>query len=42
LITTYSAGLRVSEVLNLKIGDIDREGMCLWIKHGKCKKKTTD
>jgi len=38
LMTTYSAGLRVSEVLKLKIGDIDRDRMCLRIEQGKRKK----
>jgi len=32
--TTYSAGLRVSEVLPLKLTDMDSQRMCLRIEHG--------
>lgn len=35
LATTYGAGLRVSEVVHLKIGDIDSTRMCLRIRHAK-------
>lgn len=38
LMTTYSAGLRVSEVIHLKISDIDRQRMCLRIEQSKRKK----
>ena len=33
--TAYSAGLRVSELGNLKITDIDAERMTLKVKQGK-------
>ena len=33
--TTYSAGLRVSEVLHLQVTDIDSQRMCLRIEQGK-------
>jgi site-specific recombinase XerD len=36
--TTYSAGLRVSEVLHLKLTDIDSQRMCLRIEQGKRRK----
>ena len=36
--TTYSAGLRVSEVLHLKVTDIDSQRMCLRIEQGKRRK----
>lgn len=36
--TMYAAGLRVSEALNLQIGDIDSERMVLRIRQGKGKK----
>ena len=36
--TTYSAGLRVSEVLRLKLTDIDSQRMCLRIEQGKRRK----
>jgi site-specific recombinase XerD len=36
--TTYSAGLRVSEVLRLKLTDIDSQRMCLRIEQGKHRK----
>ncbi|MDH5610243.1 MAG: site-specific integrase [Cyclobacteriaceae bacterium] len=35
LTTIYSAGLRISEVLNLKIGDIDSQNMRMWIQEAK-------
>ncbi|MFW6247119.1 MAG: tyrosine-type recombinase/integrase [bacterium] len=35
LFLTYSAGLRVSEVVKLKVADIDRERMLIHIKQGK-------
>jgi site-specific recombinase XerD len=35
---TYSAGLRLSETINLKIADIDTENLSLHIKSGKGKK----
>jgi len=38
LMTTYSAGLRVSEVCNLKITDIDSKNMQIFIRQGKGKK----
>ena len=34
------AGLRASEVINLKVGDIDSERMTLRIEQGKGRKKT--
>ena len=38
LMTVYSAGLRVSEVCNLKIKDIDSKNMQILIREGKGKK----
>ena len=38
LFTAYSAGLRVSEVINLKIMDVDSERMTLFIERAKGKK----
>lgn len=35
LMTTYAAGLRVSEVVNLKLGDIDSDRMSLRVEQGK-------
>jgi site-specific recombinase XerD len=35
LMTTYAAGLRVSEVVNLKVGDIDSDRMSLRVEQGK-------
>ena len=33
--TIYSCGLRLSEGLNIRVGDIDREGGQLHVRHGK-------
>ncbi len=38
LILLYSTGLRRAELLNLKVEDIDRENMQIWIRGGKGKK----
>lgn len=38
LFTAYSAGLRVSEVVNLKIADIDSQRMQIFIERAKGKK----
>ena len=38
IMTAYSAGLRVSEIINLKINDIDSKRMMMHIKAGKGKK----
>lgn len=38
LMTTYAAGLRVSEVTQLKVKDIDSERMCIRIEQGKGRK----
>jgi site-specific recombinase XerD len=35
LMTTYAAGLRVSEVVHLKLGDIDAQRMAIRIEQGK-------
>jgi site-specific recombinase XerD len=35
LMTTYAAGLRVSEVVNLKVSDIDGERMMIRVEQGK-------
>ncbi len=35
LTTIYSAGLRVGELINLKIADIDSDGMRIWVREGK-------
>ncbi len=35
LTTAYSAGLRVSEVVTLRIGDIDSSRMVIRVEHGK-------
>ena len=35
LITAYGCGLRISEVTNLKVGDIDSKRMMVRINHGK-------
>lgn len=34
----YGSGLRVSEVINLKIEDVDSKNMVIWIKQSKGKK----
>ncbi|WP_462248970.1 site-specific tyrosine recombinase/integron integrase [Ekhidna sp.] len=42
LTTLYSAGLRMGELLSLKITDIDSEHMRIWIREGKgCKDRLT-
>lgn len=42
LTTIYSAGLRMGELLNLRIGDIDSDRMRIWIREGKgCKDRLT-
>jgi site-specific recombinase XerD len=33
--TTYACGLRASEVLSLRVGDIDSSRMLLWVRQGK-------
>jgi site-specific recombinase XerD len=33
--TTYACGLRASEVLGLRVVDIDSSRMLLWVRHGK-------
>ncbi|MCP5082041.1 MAG: tyrosine-type recombinase/integrase, partial [Alphaproteobacteria bacterium] len=38
LTTTYGAGLRVSEAVKLKVGDIDGTRMCIRIEQGKRRK----
>lgn len=35
LTTLYSAGLRMGELLNLRICDVDSEGMRIWVREGK-------
>jgi integrase/recombinase XerD len=35
LATLYAAGLRVSEVANLKVSDLDRERRVIWVRGGK-------
>ena len=35
LATMYGAGLRVSEVTNLKVSDLDRERRAIWVRGGK-------
>ena len=35
LATMYGAGLRVSEVARLKVGDLDRERHVIWVRGGK-------
>lgn len=39
LMTIYSGGLRVSEVCNLKVSDIDSKNIQIFIRQGKGKKK---
>jgi len=34
----YSAGLRISEAINLKVADIDSDNMRIWIRYGKGQK----
>ncbi|MDC1205087.1 tyrosine-type recombinase/integrase, partial [Salibacteraceae bacterium] len=34
----YSAGLRISEAINLKVADIDSDTMRIWIRYGKGQK----
>jgi hypothetical protein len=41
LMATYAAGLRVSEVLKLKVGDIDSERMAIRVAQGKGRKDLT-
>jgi len=41
LMTAYAAGLRVSEVVALKVGDIDAERMLIHVRHGKGAKDRT-
>lgn len=36
LTTAYAAGLRVSEVVALKVCDIDSKRMVIWIERGWC------
>lgn len=38
LYTIYSAGLRVSELINLTLGDIDSDRKLLWVRNSKGKK----
>ncbi|MEP0365722.1 MAG: site-specific tyrosine recombinase/integron integrase [Cyclobacteriaceae bacterium] len=35
LTVLYSAGLRMGELLSLKLGDIDSDGMRIWVREGK-------
>lgn len=41
LTTAYAAGLRVSEVVSLKVGDIDSGRMLIQVRHGKGAKDRT-
>ncbi len=36
--TAYAAGLRVSEVIHLKVTDIDSKRMIIWVCQGKNRK----
>jgi integrase len=36
--TTYACGLRASEVLGLRVPDVDSARMLLWVRHGKGQK----
>ena len=38
LITLYGSGIRLAELTNLKISDVDSKNMRLFIRQGKCKK----
>jgi len=38
LATMYGAGLRVSEVANLKVSDLDRQRHAIWVRGGKGQK----
>src|SRR5580698_11269150 len=38
LATLYGAGLRVSEVTNLKVSDLDRQRKVIWVRGGKGRK----
>lgn len=38
LMLAYSAGMRVSEIVVLKINDIDSDRMCIYVRRGKGKK----
>ncbi len=38
LATMYGAGLRVSEVANIKVADLDRERHVIWVRGGKGRK----
>lgn len=41
LMTAYSAGLRISEVINLKVADIDSERMVIRVVYGKRRSSAT-
>jgi integrase/recombinase XerD len=41
LTTAYAAGLRVSEAVSMKVGDIDSDRMLLQVRHGKGAKDRT-